>query len=73
MEVGLEMEGKKDDRSLLIEIMKSLNSTPIVSGLTSNRSLLWYICGYRLCTAFSAASVHSAYKRRSKHQRLGVK
>ena len=46
---------------LSVAIMKSRAMTLIVFGSTTSLSVLEYICGYRRCTAFSAASVHKAY------------
>lgn len=50
----------EDGMIRLIEIMKSLGATWIVSGLICSFSLDLYICGYFRCTAFKVASVHNA-------------
>ena len=46
---------------LSVAIIKSRAMTLIVFGSTTSFSVLEYICGYRRCTALSAASVHKAY------------
>ena len=46
--------------ALLIDNIKSFALTSMLPGFSSNRSADLYICGYRLCIAFNAASVHSA-------------
>lgn len=46
---------------LSVAIMKSRAMMLILFGSTTSFSVLEYICGYRLCTALRAASVHKAY------------